>query len=101
MQFWANKLSLKKMSINQVNLNKEVSKTHQVLVEACPECSSKNLVHDYDTGETICGDCGLVCYEQMLDKGPEWRAFTQQEKALSLIHISEPTRQAENLVCRL
>jgi transcription initiation factor TFIIB len=90
MQFWANKLSLKKMSINQVNLNKEVSKTHQVLVEACPECSSKNLVHDYDTGETICGDCGLVCYEQMLDKGPEWRAFTQQEKA-SRSRVGMPT----------
>src|SRR5665648_350387 len=90
MQFWANKLSLKKMSINQVNLNKEVSKTHQVLVEACPECSSKNLVHDYDTGETVCGDCGLVCYEQMMDKGPEWRAFTQEEKA-SRSRVGVPT----------
>ena len=49
--------------------------------EKCPECGEQNLVHDYDTGETVCGDCGLVLYEQMLDKGPEWRAFTQQEKA--------------------
>jgi transcription initiation factor TFIIB len=54
---------------------------HQRLADKCPECESRNLVHDYDTGETICGDCGLVLYEQMLDKGPEWRAFTQQEKA--------------------
>jgi transcription initiation factor TFIIB len=37
-------------------------------------------VHDYDTGETVCGDCGLVLHDQMMDKGPEWRAFTQEEK---------------------
>lgn len=67
------------MSI-QKGLKKEVPKTPQRLAENCPECTSKNLVHDYDSGETICGDCGLVIYEQMMDKGPEWRAFTQEEK---------------------
>ncbi|MGE5533057.1 MAG: transcription initiation factor IIB, partial [Bacillota bacterium] len=58
--------------------------------DKCLECASKNLVHDYDTGETICGDCGLVLYEQMLDKGPEWRAFTQQEKT-SRSRVGAPT----------
>ncbi len=78
------------MSITQVNIAKEVSKTHQRLADKCPECASINLLHDYDTGETICGDCGLVLYEQMLDKGPEWRAFTQQEKA-SRSRVGMPT----------
>jgi transcription initiation factor TFIIB len=78
------------MSITQVNLTKEASKPHQRLADKCPECSSKNLVHDYDTGETICGDCGLVLYEQMLDKGPEWRAFTQEEKT-SRSRVGAPT----------
>jgi len=78
------------MSINQVNIIKETPKVNQRLVEDCPECSGKNLVHDYDVGETICGDCGLVLYEQMLDKGPEWRAFTQQEKA-SRSRVGMPT----------
>ena len=64
-----------------MSITKEVPKTHHHLADKCPECASKNLVHDYDTGETICGACGLVLYEQMLDKGPEWRAFTQEEKA--------------------
>ncbi len=62
----------------------------QRLADKCPECASKNLVHDYDTGETICGDCGLVLYEQMLDKGPEWRAFTQEEKT-SRSRVGAPT----------
>lgn len=78
------------MSITQVNTTKEVSKTNQRLADKCPECESKNLVHDYDSGETICGDCGLVLYEQMLDKGPEWRAFTLQEKA-SRSRVGTPT----------
>ncbi|MCD6593529.1 transcription initiation factor IIB [Candidatus Bathyarchaeota archaeon] len=52
----------------------------QVTVKKCPECGSTNLIHDYDTGETICGNCGLVIQDVMMDKGPEWRAFTQEEK---------------------
>jgi len=71
-------------------LSKKESKIHQRLVDKCPECASENLVHDYDTGETVCGDCGLVLYEQMMDKGPEWRAFTQEEKA-SRSRVGVPT----------
>ena len=78
------------MSIIQNSITKEIPKLHQRIAEICPECSSKNLVHDYDTGETICSGCGLVLFEQMLDKGPEWRAFTQQEKA-SRSRVGMPT----------
>ena len=58
--------------------------------DSCPECGSANLVQDYETGETICGNCGLVIREQMMDKGPEWRAFTQEEKA-SRSRVGIPT----------
>jgi len=71
-------------------LSKKEAGVRQHLVDKCPECSSSNLVHDYDTGETVCGDCGLVLYEQMMDKGPEWRAFTQEEKA-SRSRVGVPT----------
>jgi transcription initiation factor TFIIB len=81
---------IKKMSITQISTSNEVPKINQHLVDKCPECTSKNLVHDYDSGETICGDCGLVLYEQMMDKGPEWRAFTQEEKA-SRSRVGMPT----------
>ncbi len=63
---------------------------HQRLTDKCPECDSSNLVHDYDSGETVCGACGLVLREQMMDKGPEWRAFTQEEKA-SRSRVGIPT----------
>ena len=71
-------------------MSKKESGARQRLVDKCPECGSSNLIHDYDTGETVCGDCGLVLYEQMMDKGPEWRAFTQEEKA-SRSRVGVPT----------
>jgi transcription initiation factor TFIIB len=71
-------------------LSKKEGALRQRLIDKCPECGSSNLVHDYDTGETVCGDCGLVLYEQMMDKGPEWRAFTQEEKA-SRSRVGVPT----------
>ena len=73
-----------------MSITQNISKPQKRLAENCPECTSKNLVHDYDTGETICGDCGLVLYEQMFDKGPEWRAFTLQEKT-SRSRVGAPT----------
>ncbi len=77
------------MSITQI-ITKEVPIINSHLVDKCTECASKNLIHDNDTGETICGDCGLVVYEQMMDKGPEWRAFTSEEKA-SRSRVGMPT----------
>lgn len=80
----------RKISINQTVVEKKASKSPQGSSGVCPECTSTNLIHDKDTGETICGDCGLVVYEQMMDKGPEWRAFTQEEKA-SRSRVGMPT----------
>ncbi len=73
-----------------MSTTQEAPKQHQHLGDTCPECTSKNLVHDYDTGETVCGACGLVLYGQTLDKGPEWRAFTLEEKA-SRSRVGLPT----------
>jgi len=45
----------------------------------CPECSSHDLIEDYERGEIVCGHCGLVIRENVMDIGPEWRAFTKEE----------------------
>ncbi len=50
------------------------------LVSHCPECGSDHLVEDYDQGEVICQACGLVLSEHAMDRGPEWRAFTKEER---------------------
>ncbi|MBS7638300.1 transcription initiation factor IIB [Candidatus Bathyarchaeota archaeon] len=48
--------------------------------DKCPECGSRTIIHDEDSGEVICGECGLVLREFTVNEGPEWRAFTQSEK---------------------
>ena len=51
-------------------------------ITQCPECGSRHLAQDYDRGELICEDCGLVIDNQYIDSGPEWRAFDmEQEKS--------------------
>jgi transcription initiation factor TFIIB len=48
--------------------------------EECPNCGSKEIIKDPETGERICAECGIVLSEDALDRGPEWRAFTPQER---------------------
>ncbi len=45
----------------------------------CPECGSTHLVRDYERGELVCEDCGLVIDENIIDQGPEWRAFDMEQ----------------------
>lgn len=46
----------------------------------CPECGSSHIIKDEEMGEFVCSECGLVISDEMLNKGPEWRAFTLEEK---------------------
>lgn len=47
----------------------------------CPECGSKGLVRDSERGEIVCRSCGLVIEEDMVQEGPEWRAFDAEQRA--------------------
>lgn len=46
----------------------------------CPECGGKKLIKDYEKGEIICANCGLIISENIVDFGPEWRAFDAEQK---------------------
>ncbi|MEM3278236.1 MAG: transcription initiation factor IIB, partial [Thermoplasmata archaeon] len=48
-------------------------------VVVCPECGSTHLIRDYERGELICQDCGLVIDDSYIDQGPEWRAFDAEQ----------------------
>ncbi len=50
-------------------------------IYVCPECGSTNLIRDYERGEIICKDCGLVISENLEDYGPEWRSFDAEQRA--------------------
>jgi len=50
-------------------------------VQRCPECGSARLMRDYECAEVVCMDCGFVITAKMADRGPEWRAFTNEQRA--------------------
>jgi transcription initiation factor TFIIB len=47
---------------------------------ACTECGSFDLLRDYETGELVCERCGFVVSSTLMDQGPEWRAFDQEQR---------------------
>lgn len=41
---------------------------------SCPECDGRVTVN---ARETVCDECGLVLDDDWIDRGPEWRAYTE------------------------
>ncbi len=46
----------------------------------CPECGSRKLVRDYERAELVCAGCGFIIHDKIMDMGPEWRAFDQEQR---------------------
>jgi transcription initiation factor TFIIB len=46
----------------------------------CPDCGAKSLTKDYARAEVVCNMCGLVLDENIIDSGPEWRAFDSDQR---------------------
>ena len=59
-----------------------VKKEKQTIEEIvqCPECGSNHLSKDYSRAELVCRNCGFVLDENMIDQGPEWRAFDSEQR---------------------
>jgi transcription initiation factor TFIIB len=49
-------------------------------VEGCSECGSSMLLQDTKNAETVCENCGFVVRNKQTDRGPEWHAFTPEER---------------------
>jgi len=62
-----------------------------IITLVCSKCEGTNIVRDAIAGELVCGDCGLVIQEDIIDRGAEWKAFTYQEE-LSRARAGGPTR---------
>ncbi|RZN37723.1 MAG: transcription initiation factor IIB [Methanophagales archaeon ANME-1-THS] len=50
-------------------------------IRTCPECGSKTIITDPKHAELYCAACGLVIAEKLIDLGPEWRAFDEEQAA--------------------
>jgi transcription initiation factor TFIIB len=60
-------------------LVKKEKQTIEEIVQ-CPECGSNHLSKDYSRAELVCRNCGLVLDEDIIDHGPEWRAFDSEQR---------------------
>ena len=45
----------------------------------CPECESTNIIRDPRHAELYCADCGMVIAENLVDLGPEWRSYNEEQ----------------------
>jgi transcription initiation factor TFIIB len=55
--------------------------TSSARVQQCPECGSDRLMRDYECAEIVCMNCGFVIAAKLADRGPEWRAFDDEQRA--------------------
>jgi transcription initiation factor TFIIB len=59
-------------------VKKEKQKIEEIV--QCPECGSNHLSKDYSRAELVCRNCGLILDEDIIDHGPEWRAFDSEQR---------------------
>ncbi len=60
---------------------KEEGKKGKVEVEGeCDACGNNSIVRDYQRNIKVCDNCGRVLKEGIKDRGPEWRAFDQEQR---------------------
>ena len=58
-------------------------------IRKCPECGSKSIVINSKHAELYCADCGLIIADNLVDLGPEWRAY-DAEQASKRIRTGPP-----------
>src|SRR3954469_9019569 len=47
----------------------------------CPDCKNPvpNIIEEFASGDLVCGDCGLVLGDRIIDTRSEWRTFANDE----------------------
>ncbi len=65
---------------SKTSVKKESKTSSEGNAQKCPDCESKTVVRDYQKSATVCGNCGRVIKEEIKDRGPEWRAFSQEQR---------------------
>jgi len=60
-------------------MNKHYADPQTDTASSCPHCGGSKILSDRRTGERVCGTCGLVVTETIMDTGPEYRVFNIQE----------------------
>lgn len=70
---------MEKSKLNEELRNEKKSSDIKSL-RTCPECTSNRIMRDYESAEIVCMNCGFVVDAQIADRGPEWRAFDEDQR---------------------
>ncbi|TDZ20831.1 Transcription initiation factor IIB [Colletotrichum orbiculare MAFF 240422] len=64
------------------NANAEGFRDDLNMVVMCPDCKEypPNLVEEFSSGDMVCGSCGLVVGERIIDTRSEWRTFANDDQ---------------------
>lgn len=55
-------------------------------IDACTDCGeTQNIIEDHRNGYNVCGNCGVVLGNRIIDETSEWRSFEDS-------HKSDPSR---------
>ncbi|GBB97337.1 hypothetical protein RclHR1_02970012 [Rhizophagus clarus] len=59
----------------------------------CPDCKNNqpNLIEEYVSGDLVCGDCGLVLGDRIIDTRAEWRTFSNEELNIDSSRVGAAT----------
>lgn len=64
-----------------IKLENENKKKNEIEeTKKCPKCGNTHLIKDYSRAEIFCEKCGLVIDAELIDHGPEWRAFDSEQR---------------------
>ena len=66
------------LSTENIPLPKSNKKLDEEIISVCPDCGSTKLSND--KSEVVCIECGLVVEHNVVDPGPEWRAFDAEQR---------------------
>ncbi len=59
------------------NMQNSVRRTEITNKVICPQCRTPtpNLIEEFSSGDLVCGDCGTVVGDRIIDTRSEWRTF--------------------------
>ena len=59
----------------------ETQGSQNVKGQRCPGCGGTRFMRDPEVAEVVCMECGLVVASKIPDRGPEWRAFDDEQRS--------------------
>lgn len=56
----------------------------------CPDCKNDppQIVEEFASGDLVCGDCGLILGDRIIDTRSEWRTFANDEGDVCYLLLS-------------